>query len=137
MPIGTSSAVEISATGDADSESAGNTLAVDSCYLTLFPNFVLGRYYPDEIGVHLNVPVAADRTRQRRVIYHTGEVPLDQETIDGLADLWTKVHREDHEICERLQRGRASHVAGDGGVLSPHWEDSLLRFQDLVRVATS
>jgi choline monooxygenase len=85
----------------------------------------------------LNVPLAADRTHQRRVIYHTGEAALDQETIDGLADLWTKVHREDHEICERLQRGRASDVAADGGVLSPHWEDSLERFQDLVREAVS
>ena len=28
-------------------------------------------------------------------------------------------------------------VADDGGVLSPHWEDSLERFQDLVRAATS
>jgi len=130
------SAVEISAKGNG-SDGGGNTLAVDSWYLTLFPNFVLGRYHPDQIGVHLNVPLAADRTRQRRVIYHTGEAPLDRETIDGLAELWTKVHREDHEICERLQRGRASDVAGDGGVLSPHWEDSLRRFQDLVRAATS
>jgi choline monooxygenase len=134
------SAVEISAKQDHGGDGrngGGNTLAVDSWYLTLFPNFVLGRYHPDEIGVHLNVPLAADRTRQRRVIYHTGEAALDAETIDGLADLWTKVHREDHEICERLQRGRASEVAEDGGVLSSHWEDSLQRFQDLVRAATS
>jgi choline monooxygenase len=115
----------------------GKTLAVDSWYLTLFPNFVLGRYHPDQIGVHLNVPLAAGRTRQRRVIYHTGEGALDAETVDGLAKLWRKVHEEDHEICERLQRGRASEVAGDGGVLSPHWEDSLQRFQDLVRAAVS
>ena len=133
------SAVEISAPGDGGKgeNGGGNTLAVDSWYLTLFPNFVLGRYHPDQLGVHLNVPLAAGRTRQRRVIYHTGEAALDAETIDGLADLWTKVHREDHEICERLQRGRASAVAEDGGVLSPHWEDSLKRFQDLVREAVS
>ncbi len=131
------STVEISAKGDGDGRGGGNTLAVDSWYLTLFPNFVLGRYHPDQIGVHLNVPLAADRTRQRRVIYHTGEGALDAETVDGLAKLWRKVHEEDHEICERLQRGRASEVAGDGGVLSPHWEDSLQRFQDLVRAAVS
>ena len=98
---------------------------------------MLGRYHPDQIGVHLNVPLAADRTWQRRVIYHTGEGALDAETVDALAKLWRKVHEEDHEICERLQRGRASEVAGDGGVLSPHWEDSLQRFQDLVRAAVS
>ncbi len=133
------SAVEISAKDKGDGRDGGRgggkTLAVDSWYLTLFPNFVLGRYHPDQIGVHLNVPLAADRTRQRRVIYHTGEGALDAETVDRLAELWRKVHQEDHEICERLQRGRASEVAEDGGVLSPHWEDSLQRFQELVRAA--
>ena len=128
------STVEISAKDDGGAGQGGPlTLAVDSWDLTLFPNFVLGRYHPDEIGVHLNVPRAADRTRQRRVIYHTGEGALAAETVDGLAQLWRKVHEEDHEVCERLQRGRASEVAGDGGVLSPHWEDSLQRFQELVR----
>jgi choline monooxygenase len=62
---------------------------------------------------------------------------LSPETVDALASLWRKVHREDHAICERLQRGRASPVAADGGVLSPHWEDSLGRFQDLVRAAVA
>ena len=129
------SAVEISRKGDG--RDGGETLAVDSWYLTLFPNFVLGRYHPDQIGVHLNVPIAPDRTRQRRVIYHTGEEALDAETVDGLARLWRKVHAEDHAICERLQRGRASEAAEDGGRLSPHWEDSLGRFQDLVRAAVA
>jgi len=115
----------------------GETLAVDSWYLTLFPNFVLGRYHPDQIGVHLNEPIAPDRTRQRRVIYHTGAGALSPEAVDGLARLWRKVHEEDHAICERLQRGRASSATADGGVLSPHWEDSLARFQDLVRAAVA
>ena len=128
------SAVEISNKADGR---GGETLAVDSWYLTLFPNFVLGRYHPDQIGVHLNVPLGPDRTRQRRVIYHTGEGDLPAETVDGLARLWRKVHAEDHAVCERLQRGRASEVAADGGVLSPHWEDSLGRFQDLVRAAVA
>jgi choline monooxygenase len=115
----------------------GETLAVDSLYLTLFPNFVLGRYHPDQIGVHLNQPVAPDRTRQRRVIYLTGEAAPAPETVDALARLWRKVHEEDHAVCERLQRGRASEATADGGVLSPHWEDSLARFQDLVRAAVA
>jgi choline monooxygenase len=133
------SVVEISNKDDGagGGKGGGDTLAVDSWYLTLFPNFVLGRYYPDQIGVHLNQPLAPDRTRQRRVIYHTGEDTLSPEAVDALARLWRKVHREDHAICERLQRGRASPAAADGGVLSPHWEDSLGRFQDLVRAAVA
>jgi len=133
------SVVEISNTagGEDGGREDGETLAVDSLYLTLFPNFVLGRYHPDQIGVHLNQPVAPDRTRQRRVIYLTGEAAPAPETVDALARLWRKVHEEDHAVCERLQRGRASEATADGGVLSPHWEDSLARFQDLVRAAVA
>ncbi len=124
------SAVEISKQDGG--EGGGNTLAVDSWYLTLFPNFVLGRYHPDQLGVHLNVPLSAGRTHQRRVIYHFGEEALAPEAVEGLAELWRKVHLEDHAVCERLQQGRASPAAADGGLLSPHWEDSLRRFQELV-----
>jgi len=45
------------------------TLGVTSHYLTLFANFVMGTYQPDQMGVHLNTPLAADRTWQQRVIY--------------------------------------------------------------------
>ena len=35
-------------------------------------------------------------------------------------------------MCERLQAGRYSIIAEEGGVLSPHWEVSVRRFQELV-----
>ena len=124
------SAVEVSE-GAAAGSRAG-TLAVSSRYLTLFPNFVLGRYHPDQLGVHLNLPVAPGMTCQRRAIYMTGGAQPDPERVEALKTLWSAVHREDHEVCERLQRGRDSEVAEDGGVLSPYWEDSLRRFQELV-----
>ena len=38
-------------------------------------------------------------------------------------------------MCERMQQGKASHVAETGGVLSPHWEDSVRRFQELALAA--
>ena len=109
-----------------------DTLSADSRFLTLFPNFVLGLYLPDEVGVHLDVPLAPDRTLQRRAIYGLGPEPASAERAERLARLWRDVHREDHAICERLQRGRASEAAADGGVLSPVWEDSVRRFQELV-----
>ncbi len=112
----------------------GNTLAVSSRYLTLFPNFVLGAY-ADQLGVHLNEPLGAGATRQRRVIYGYGEAPMEAQTIEALKELWTSVHKEDHAICEAVQAGRASPAAADGGVLSPHWENSVRRFQELVRDA--
>ena len=46
--------------------------------------------------------------------------------------LWTSVHREDHEICERLQQGRYSQASENGGMLSPHWESSVRKCQELV-----
>ena len=108
------------------------TLSADSRFLTLFPNFVLGLYLPDEVGVQLNVPIAPDRTRQRRAIYVVGPEPEAAGRAERLADLWREVHREDHAMLERLQQGRASEVAAGGGVLSPVWEDSVRSFQELV-----
>ena len=109
-----------------------NTLSADSRFLTLFPNFVFGLYLPDQIGVHLNVPAAPDRTRQRRAVYCVGRRPAWAERPERVAKLWRDVHREDHAMCERLQQGRASDVAAGGGVLSPVWEDSVRGFQELV-----
>ena len=109
-----------------------DTLSADSRFLTLFPNFVFGLYLPDQIGVHLDVPLAPDRTLQRRAIYGLGSKPASAERADRLAKLWRDVHGEDHAICERLQQGRASGVAAGGGVLSPVWEDSVRSFQELV-----
>ncbi len=109
-----------------------DTLSVSSRYLTLFPNFVLGRYYPDQIGVHLNVPTAVDQTFQRRAIYATSAGTVSAAETEKLAKLWYKVHKEDHAMCVRLQAGRASDVATDGGVLSPVWENSVRNFQTLM-----
>jgi len=108
------------------------TLGVSSQYLTLFPNFVLGTYQPDQMGVHLNVPVDTETTSQFRVIYAHEDADYSEEKIQGLKDLWTAVHREDHEICERLQTGRRSAVSAQGGILSPYWETSVRNFQELV-----
>lgn len=120
-------AVDVS--GEATSE---DTLSADSRFLTLFPNFVFGLYLPDQIGVHLDAPLAPDRTLQRRAIYSLGPEPASAKRAEQLAKLWRDVHREDHAICERLQQGRASDVAARGGVLSPVWENSVRSFQDLV-----
>ena len=118
---------------DVSGEATRNdTLAVDSRFLTLFPNFVFGLYLPDQIGVHLNVPLAPDLTLQRRAIYTLGPEPASADRAEQLAKLWHDVHREDHTICERLQQGRASEVAAGGGLLSPVWEDSVRSFQELV-----
>jgi choline monooxygenase len=38
-------------------------------------------------------------------------------------------------MCKRLQIGRHSKQAADGGVLSPHWETSVRNFQELVAKA--
>ena len=113
------------------------TLAVTSQYLTLFPNFVLGTYAPDQLGVHLNIPVSVDQTRQFRVIYLHRDSNISGQQVENLKELWYNVHKEDHAMCERLQLGRVSTVADSGGWLSPHWENSLHRFQQLVVESTT
>ena len=109
-----------------------DTLSVSARYLTLFPNFVFGYYFPDQVGVQIVLPTAPDRTLQRRAIYSVGLEPASAEQTERLVRLWREVHREDHAMCERLQQGRASEVAAGGGVLSPVWEDSVRTFQGLV-----
>jgi len=108
------------------------SLSVSSRYLTLFPNFIIGRYFPDQIGVHLNIPVDSEHTIQKRVIYSTEDKIATPEEIDAMKKLWWEVHKEDHAICERMQLGRASPVSNDGGMLSPYWEDSVRAFQKMV-----
>lgn len=109
-----------------------DTLSADSRYLTLFPNFVFGLYLPDQIGVQLTLPRAPGRTLQRRAIYSLDPGSPLAERAEQLVKLWRGVHAEDHAMLERLQQGRASEVAAEGGVLSPVWEDAVRSFQERV-----
>lgn len=117
-------------------DGSGDVLAVSSRYLALFPNFIFGRYFPNQIGVHLNTPLGPDKTHQRRAIYMTDGKDLPPHEAEKLKKLWTDVHKEDHEICVKLQTGRGS-PAASGGVLSPHWESSVRNFQEMVLAATA
>ena len=124
------SAVELSAEQVASARAG--TLGVTSHYLTLFPNFVMGTYQPDQMGVHLNEPVAPAMTRQQRVIYAHRDARYSDAKIQQLSELWHSVHLEDHAMCIRLQLGRQSPLAAQGGWLSPHWENSVRKFQERV-----
>jgi choline monooxygenase len=124
------SAVELSE--EQVARARAGTLGVTSYYLTLFPNFVMGTYQPDQMGVHLNEPIAPALTRQHRVIYSRRDAGYSAEKIQQLSDLWRSVHLEDHEMCVRLQQGRHSPLAAQGGLLSPHWENSVRKFQERV-----
>jgi len=124
------SAVDL--TSEQQEQALEGTLSVSSRYLTLFPNFVLGVYYPDQIGVHLNQPVSAGITCQRRVIYQHKDSDQSTEAVEKISRLWESVHKEDHAMCERLQEGRHSDAAQQGGFLSPYWESSVRSFQELV-----
>ena len=118
-----------------DEQQAGadfSSLGVTSHYLTLFPSFILGTYQPDQLGVYLHQPIDAEHTRQRRVIYTHRDSTYSDAEIEQLRDLWHSVHLEDHAMCLRMQQGRHSPLAADGGVLSPHWENSVRRFQELI-----
>ncbi len=118
---------------DLDEEvGTSGSLAVSSRYLALYPNFILGRYFPDQLGVYLNIPTGPGTMNQKRGLYMTGGRQLGSGEIEGLKRLWWDVHKEDHEMVERLQAGRASPVSDTGGILSPVWEDSVHAFQSLV-----
>lgn len=115
-------------------EEAGTSgsLGVSSRYLTLYPNFIVGRYFPDQLGVYLNVPLGPNRMAQKRVLYTTKGQNLTDDEVKALKTLWWAVHKEDHEMVERMFAGRASPVAANGGLLSPVWEDSVRAFQEKI-----
>ena len=107
-------------------------LSVSSKYLSLFPNFIIGTYYPNQVGVYLNVPINPNTSSQKRIIYTVGDKEMPKEEIDITKKIWWNVHKEDHEICERLQEGRSSPASNEGGLLSPYWEDGVKAFQKLI-----
>ena len=109
-----------------------NALSVSSRYLSLFPNFIIGTYYPNQIGVYLNIPISPSETSQKRIIYTTNGKVMTKEESDITKKIWWSVHKEDHEICERLQEGRASPASNEGGLLSPYWEKGVKAFQKLI-----
>ena len=115
-----------------EENATGGSLAVTSRYLSLFPNFIIGTYFPGQIGVYLNTPLNTVHTNQKRIIYTTENNNLSKVEIKKQKELWWKVHKEDHEICERLQKGRSSPVSALGGLLSPHWENSVRAFHEIV-----
>jgi len=57
---------------------------------------------------------------------------MSEQEIELQKKIWWSVHKEDHEICERLQEGRSSPASIKGGLLSPHWETSVQAFQKLI-----
>ncbi|MDC0163559.1 aromatic ring-hydroxylating dioxygenase subunit alpha [Candidatus Pelagibacter sp.] len=111
-------------------------LSVSSRYLSLFPNFIIGTYYPNQVGVYLNVPINPNTTIQKRIIYTVDGIEMSKEEIDITKKIWWSVHKEDHEICERLQEGRSSPASNEGGLLSPYWEDGVKAFQKLIIQST-
>ncbi len=115
-----------------EENASGDSLAVTSRYLSLFPNFIIGSYFPGQLGVYLNIPIDSNHTHQKRIIYTTEGNNLSKSEINKQKDLWWKVHKEDHKICERLQQGRSSPVAIGGGLLSPHWENSVRAFHEIM-----
>ena len=123
---------------DVKEENSKNSraLSVSSRYLSLFPNFIIGTYYPNQVGVYLNVPINPNTTIQKRIIYTVDGKEMTKEEIDITKKIWWSVHKEDHEICERLQEGRSSPASNEGGLLSPYWEDGVKAFQKLIIQST-
>jgi len=123
---------------DVKQENAKNSssLSVTSRYLSLFPNFIIANYFPNQIGVYLNVPISPEQTIQKRIIYTSDGKDMSKEERDIVKKIWWSVHKEDHRICERLQEGRYSPASEQGGLLSPYWEKGVQTFQKLIIQAT-
>ena len=117
---------------DKEDDKNNNALSVTSKYLSLFPNFIIGTYFPNQIGVYLNMPISPSITTQKRIIYTTDNKIMKKKEVNSIKKIWWSVHKEDHEMCERLQEGRSSPASNNGGLLSPYWEKGVQKFQKLI-----
>ena len=115
-----------------EDEKNSNALSVTSRYLSLFPNFIIANYFPNQIGVYLNIPISPGETIQKRIIYTSDGKSMTEEESNTAKKIWWSVHKEDHKMCERLQEGRSSPASEQGGLLSPHWEKGVQAFQKLI-----
>ena len=59
-----------------------SALSVSSRYLSLFPNFIIGTYFPGQLGVYLNNPLKPGITFQKRIIYTTEGHNLNKNQIN-------------------------------------------------------
>ena len=68
---------------DVNEEDTNNdsALSVTSKYLSLFPNFIIGTYFPNQIGVYLNIPISPGITSQKRIIYTTDGKHMNEKEI--------------------------------------------------------
>ena len=57
---------------------------------------------------------------------------MKKKEVNLIKKIWWSVHKEDHEMCERLQEGRSSPASNNGGLLSPYWEKGVQKFQKLI-----
>ncbi len=114
-------------------------LDISAWYLVLFPHFNFFVYFGDDTHVYvmLNSPIAPGLTHQRRVIYQIGGTKPSEASKEEWRRLNADVVREDWDMAERLQLGRASPVMADGGVMSPVWEVGEHGFDELVMEAMS
>ena len=117
---------------DKEDDKNDNALSETSKYLSLFPNFIIGTYFQNQIGVYLNVPLSPNITTQKRIIYTTDNKVMKKKEVNSIKKIWWSVHKEDHEMCERLQEGRSSPASNNGGLLSPYWEKGVQKFQKLI-----
>ena len=117
---------------EVEDDKNSSSLSVTSRYLSLFPNFIIGTYFPNQVGVYLNIPISPGVTSQKRIIYTTDDKNMSKKEIQTTKGIWWSVHKEDHEMCERLQEGRSSPASNDGGLLSPVWEKGVQAFQKLI-----
>jgi phenylpropionate dioxygenase-like ring-hydroxylating dioxygenase large terminal subunit len=102
-------------------------------FIWLFPNVAVN-VLPNHLFMIHTIPLAPGRTRETTYLLTRPDVAEDpdaQETIDGVADFWDGVNREDIAIVERVQRGPAS-TPFPGGPMCYRFEEPVHRFQNMI-----
>ena len=98
-------------------------------YVALYPNVLLGVHYDHFKAIRI-LPDGPDRCRETFDIYYVGDRPTEPAAADlraAVRETWREVFREDVDVVQGMQKGRAS-PGFDGGVFTPVLEGPSWRF---------
>ena len=83
----------------------------------MVPSFLILFNDPDVVLTHFSIPIGPDRARRKVALFRAPNAPLDTSAIQRWREIEIKVHQEDQIVWELAQRGRASSVTEEEGVL--------------------
>ena len=103
-------------------------------WVTAFPNTAIN-IYPSNLQLVTFRPDGPERTQMHMWFYFVGEGAskrVYEHARQMLYAEWSNLNAEDEDVCRRMQLGRSTCDAYDGGRLAPYWDVGTRHFHTQV-----